>query len=66
MSLSNQAIIYYDFQTKTYVATDLFQKATSLSYPELTFDDFIAMIHPDDLDFTSSKPRQINSLPPQN
>lgn len=62
MSLSNQAIIYYDFQTKTYVATDLFQKATSLSYPELTFDDFIAMIHPDDLDFYIEQASTVNSL----
>jgi len=62
MSLSNQAILYYDFQTKTYVATDLFQKATSLGVPELSFDDFIAMIHPDDLDFYIEQASTVNSL----
>lgn len=62
MSLSDQVIMYYDFNTRTYVATEAFKTFMNLEKKELTIEEFISKIHPDDVNGYEEQGSNINSI----
>ena len=62
MSLTSGVVMYFDFQTKNYIATESFQKFTDTAQEEYDFDDFLRMIHPEDVQFYIDQTATINSL----
>lgn len=62
MSLTDQIVMYYDYNTKTYVMTEALSEFMKLSKKELTIDEFISMIHPDDVKGYKEQGSMINSL----
>ena len=62
MSLTSGVVMYFDFQTKNYIATESFQKFTDTAQEEYDFDDFLRMLHPEDVQFYIDQTATINSL----
>ena len=62
MSLTSGVVMYFDFQTKNYIATESFQKFTDTIQEEYDFDDFLRMLHPEDVQFYIDQTATINSL----
>ncbi len=62
MSLTSGVVMYFDFQTKNYIATESFQKYTDTAQEEYDFDDFLRMLHPEDVQFYIDQTATINSL----
>lgn len=62
MSLTSGVVMYFDFQTKNYIATESFQKFTDTAQEEYDFDDFLRMLHPEDVQFYIDQTSTINSL----
>ena len=62
MSLSDGVLLYFDFETKYYVATESFCRFTNTHQREYTFSEIINFIHPDDLETYIEQSETINSL----
>lgn len=62
MSLSDGVLLYFDFETKYYVATESFCRFTNTHQREYTFEEIIDFIHPDDLDGYIEQSETINSI----
>lgn len=62
MSLSDGVLLYFDFETKYYVATESFCRFTNTHQREYTFEEIINFIHPDDLDTYIEQSETINSI----
>ena len=62
MSLTSGVVMYFDFQTKNYIATESFRKYTDTAQEEYDFDDFLRMLHPEDVQFYIDQTATINSL----
>lgn len=62
MSLTDQVALYYDFHSKTYVGSDAYNKFIGTNRIEYSFDEFINLIHPDDLDQYIKQSSTINSI----
>ncbi len=64
MSLTNQVVMYYDFHTQTYVATEALCEALGTDKKEYQLDEFFYMIHPDDMNYYREQGETINSVHP--
>lgn len=62
MSLMDYVGLYFDYNTRTYVATEAFMKFTRTHQREYTFNQFLDMMHPDDVDAYVEQAATINSL----
>ena len=62
MSLTNGVVMYYDFQTKMYNSTESFQKYTDTIRQEYDFEEFLSMIHPEDVQLYMDQSSTVNSL----
>lgn len=62
MSLSDGVLLYFDFETKYYVATESFCRFTNTHQREYTFEEIINFIHPDDLEGYIEQSETINSI----
>lgn len=62
MSLMDYVGLYFDYNTRTYVATEAFMKYTRTHQREYTFNQFLDMMHPDDVDAYVEQAATINSL----
>lgn len=62
MSLSDGVLLYFDFETKYYVATESFCRFTNTHQREYTFKEIINFIHPDDLETYIEQSETINSI----
>lgn len=61
MSLSDGVLLYFDYETKYYVATESFCRFTNTHQREYTFEEIINYIHPDDLESYIEQSETINS-----
>lgn len=61
-SLSNRTILYFDYFTKTYVATSSFVTFAHLKENEMKFDELYNNIHPDDRHNYEEQAKTINSF----
>lgn len=64
MSLTKHAIMYYDYKTSTYVATEGLNNYLEVNQKEFTIEEFFDMIHPDDLASYQEAGAMINSMMP--
>ncbi len=62
MSLTNGVVMYYDFQNKAYVPTEAFMKFTKTEQNEYDFEEFINMMHPEDVKYYYDQTATINSM----
>lgn len=62
MSLSDGVLLYFDYETKYYVATESFSRFTNTHQREYTFEEIINFIHPDDLESYIEQSETINSV----
>lgn len=49
MSMADHVIMYYDYNTSTYVMTEVMAKKLSLQHRELNIEEYISLIHPADI-----------------
>lgn len=61
MSLADGVLLYFDYETKYYVATESFCRFTNTHQREYTFEEIINFIHPDDLESYIEQSETINS-----
>ena len=61
MSLADGVLMYFDYETKYYVATESFCRFTNTHQREYTFEEIINFIHPDDLERYIEQSETINS-----
>lgn len=64
MSLTKNAIMYFDYKTKTYVATEALNHYLEEAQKEFTIEEFFNMIHPDDLRSCQEQAGSISSILP--
>lgn len=62
MSLADQVVLYYDYLTKTYVASEAFCRFTDTHPKEYVFSEILDMIHPDDYDNYLEQTKTVNSI----
>lgn len=62
MSLSDGVLLYFDCETKYYVATESFCRFTNTHQREYTFEEIINFIHPDDIENYIEQSATINSI----
>lgn len=62
MSLMDYVGLYFDYNTRTYVATEAFVKFENNHQKEYTFNQFMDMMHPDDVDNYVEQASTINSI----
>lgn len=62
MSLTDYVGLFFDYNTRTYVATESFVKFTRTHQREYTFNQFMDMMHPDDVDKYVEQSATINSI----
>lgn len=62
MSLSEGVIMYYDFQSKLYVATECMRLYTHTNKKEYEFNEIFSNIHPDDVQSYINQAETVNSL----
>mgnify|MGYP003305225531 FL=1 len=62
MSLADGVLLYFDYETKYYVATESFCRFTNTHQREYTFEEIINFIHPDDLESYIEQSETINSV----
>ncbi len=61
MSLMDYVGLYFDYNTRTYVATEAFMKFTRTHQREYTFNQFMDLMHPDDVEAYVEQAATINS-----
>lgn len=49
MSMADHVIMYYDYNTSTYVMTEVMAKKLNIQHRELNIEEFISIIHPSDI-----------------
>lgn len=64
MSLNKNAIMYFDYKTTTYVATEAMNNYLEVTQKEFTIEEFFEMIHPEDLRSYQEQGSMINSMMP--
>ena len=64
MSLTKNTIMYLDYKTTTYVATEALNTYLGVTQKEFTIDEFYEMIHNEDLNSYKEQGAMINSLMP--
>ena len=62
MSLADGVLLYFDYDTKYYVASESFCRFTNTHQREYTFEELINLIHPDDLEMYIQQSETINSI----
>lgn len=62
MSMMDYVGLYFDYNTRTYVATEAFMKFTRTHQREYTFNQFMELMHPDDVDSYVEQAATINSI----
>ena len=62
MSLSNEVVLYYDYHSKTYIATEAFCRFSDTHQKEYKFKDIYQMIHPDDRNLYAEQAKAVNSM----
>ena len=62
MSMMDYVGLYFDYNTRTYVATEAFIKFTRTHQREYTFNQFMELMHPDDVDNYVEQAATINSI----
>lgn len=62
MSLMDYVGMYFDPNTRTYVATEAFMKFTNTHQREYTFNQFMDLMHPDDVEPYIEQASTINSV----
>lgn len=62
MSLSEGVIMYYDFQSRLYVATECMRLYTHTNKKEYEFEELFSNIHPDDVQSYINQAETVNSL----
>lgn len=62
MSLTDYVGLYFDYNTRTYVATEAFMKFSRTHQREYTFNQFLDMMHPNDVDTYIEQAATINSI----
>lgn len=62
MSLTNGVVMYYDFLNKAYIPTEAFRKYTKIEQEEFDFEEFINMMHPEDVKYYYDQTATINSM----
>jgi len=62
MSLTDYVGLYFDYNTRMYIATEQFMKYTNSHQKEYTFDEFMEMMHPNDVERYIEEASTINSL----
>ena len=62
MSLMDYVGLYFDYNTRTYVATEAFMKYTNTHQREYTFNQFMDLMHPDDVEPYIEQASTINSV----
>lgn len=62
MSLTDYIGMFFDYSTRTYVATESFVKFTRTHQREYTFNQFMDLMHPDDVDKYIEQSATINSI----
>lgn len=62
MSLTDYVGMFFDYNTRTYVATASFVSFTRTHQREYTFNQFMDMMHPDDIDKYIDQSSTINSV----
>lgn len=62
MSLSEGIIMYYDFQSRVYVATECMRLYTHTNKKEYEFNEIFSNIHPDDVQSYINQAETVNSL----
>lgn len=62
MSLTDYVGLYFDYNTRTYVATEAFMKFSRAHQREYTFNQFLDMMHPNDVDAYIEQAATINSI----
>ena len=61
MSMIENVVLYYDYNTSTYVMTEVMAKSLGLSQREYNINDFINLIHPSDLQYYQEQSTIISS-----
>lgn len=64
MSLTKNVIMYFDYKTTTYVATEAMNNYLDVTQKEFTIEEFFNMIHPEDLRSYQEQGTMINSMMP--
>lgn len=64
MSLTKNVIMYFDYKTATYVATEAMNNYLDVTQKEFTIEEFFNMIHPEDLRSYQEQGTMINSMMP--
>lgn len=64
MSLTKNAIMFFDYKTGTYVATEAMNNYLDFTQKEFTIEEFFNMIHPEDLRSYQEQGVMINSMMP--
>lgn len=62
MSLTDYVGLYFDYNTRTYIATEGFMKFNRNHQREYTFNQFLDMMHPNDVDAYIEQAATINSI----
>lgn len=62
MSLTDYVGLYFDYNTRTYIATEGFMKFNRNHQREYTFNQFLDMMHPNDVDTYIEQAATINSI----
>lgn len=62
MSLMDYVGLYFDYNTRTYVATEAFMKFSNSHQKEYTFNQFMDLMHPDDVESYIEQASTINSV----
>lgn len=62
MSLTDYVGLYFDYNTRTYIATEGFMKFNRNHQREYTFNQFLDMMHPNDVDSYIEQAATINSI----
>ncbi len=64
MSLTKNAIMYFDYKTMTYVATEALNTYLEVTKKEFSIEEFFNMIHPEDVASYEEQGSMINSMMP--
>lgn len=62
MSLTDYVGLYFDYNSRMYIPTESFVKFTNSHQREYTFDQFMELMHPDDIDHYVEEASTINSI----